>query len=35
MISNANGVARRWRDNDAPAGKPLVFAHSTGTDLRR
>lgn len=30
----ANGVALHWREDGDPAGRPLVFANSLGTDLR-
>jgi 3-oxoadipate enol-lactonase len=33
-IAMANGVALHWREDGDPAGVPVVFANSLGTDLR-
>lgn len=33
-IATANGVRLHWREDGDPAGVPVVFANSLGTDLR-
>lgn len=33
-VAQANGVALHWREDGDPAGRPVVFANSLGTDLR-
>lgn len=34
QIFDANGIALHWREDGDPAGQPVVFANSLGTDLR-
>jgi 3-oxoadipate enol-lactonase len=33
-VLQANGIALHWREDGDPAGAPVVFANSLGTDLR-
>ncbi|MGC9368323.1 MAG: 3-oxoadipate enol-lactonase [Paracoccaceae bacterium] len=33
-VARVNNVALHWREDDDPAGRPVVFANSLGTDLR-
>lgn len=33
-VFEANGVTLHWREDGDPAGRPLVFANSLGTDMR-
>jgi len=34
QVLEANGIALHWREDGDPAGRPVVFANSLGTDLR-